>query len=235
MTAGVVGLLAAGVGLALLSFAPSGGSARPARLRPSRPSARTGPLVAALVVAVLLVVLLGPLRGACAAAVLAPAAAAGSGVLARRSRRPAPDRSIALSLDLAAAALRGGRPVADALTLAAPAAEPATAAVLARVSGLLRLGAPADQAWGVAADGPLAGVAAVAVRSTVSGVRLASAFERAASDIRTECAATAAIRAHRAGIAAMGPLAACFLPSFVCLGIVPVVIGIARSALGVLP
>jgi hypothetical protein len=33
----------------------------------------------------------------------------------------------------------------------------------------------------------------------------------------------------------MAPLAACFLPSFVCLGVVPVVVGMAQSALGVLP
>jgi hypothetical protein len=33
----------------------------------------------------------------------------------------------------------------------------------------------------------------------------------------------------------MAPLAACFLPSFVCLGVVPVVVGVARNVFGVLP
>ncbi|MBE7189193.1 MAG: type II secretion system F family protein, partial [Jatrophihabitans endophyticus] len=95
-------------------------------------------------------------------------------------------------------------------------------------------GAAPEQAWQVAGEGPLAPLAAVAVRSAASGIRLAAAFERTATEIRAGCAVAAATRAQRAGIAAMGPLAACFLPSFVCLGVVPVVLGIARSALGVL-
>jgi hypothetical protein len=35
-------------------------------------------------------------------------------------------------------------------------------------------------------------------------------------------------------VLAIAPLAACFLPAFVCLGVVPVVVGVAQSALGVL-
>lgn len=194
---------------------------------------RTAGLVVAVVAACVGVV--GAGRGLVAAAVLTPAVVLTVRVLERRRPAPASDRSVALALDLAAAALRGGRPVGDALALAAPAAHPSTEAVLVRVAGLLRLGAQPEQAWSVARDGPLAPLAAVAVRSAASGIRLAAAFERTAAEIRAECARSAATRAQRAGIAAMGPLAACFLPSFVCLGVVPVVIGIARSALGVLP
>jgi pilus assembly protein TadC len=78
-------------------------------------------------------------------------------------------------------------------------------------------------------------VAGVAVRSATSGIKLAAAFERLAAELRAERRAVAAVRAHRAGVAAMAPLAACFLPSFVCLGVVPVLVGMAKSALGVLP
>lgn len=146
------------------------------------------------------------------------------------------DGSLPLVLDLAAAALRSGRPVADALALAAPAGEPETAAVLDRVARLLRLGADPAHAWTAAPrDGPLAALSVVAVRSAASGLKLAAAFERLASEIRAERAAAAAQRAHRAGVKAMGPLAACFLPSFVCLGIVPVVVGVARTALHSVP
>ena len=205
--------------------------------RLARSAAVTRPvraMVTAVAVAISCVGVLGLTRGLVTAAVLAPAVLVTVRVHERRRPVGAPDRSVALALDLAAAALRGGRPVADALTLAAPAAQPATEAILMRVAGLLRLGAQPDQAWSVARDGPLAPLAAVAVRSAASGIRLASTFERTAAEIRAECVRTAATRAQRAGIAAMGPLAACFLPSFVCLGVVPVVIGIARSALGVL-
>ena len=40
----------------------------------------------------------------------------------------------------------------------------------------------------------------------------------------------AAVR--RAGVWVLAPLGACFLPAFVCLGVVPLVIGIAGDALG---
>lgn len=161
------------------------------------------------------------------------------GVRIPRRGRPAgaaPDHSLPLVLDLAAAGLRSGRPLADALARAAPAGGAATCATLERVAALSRLGADAEQAWaGLPRDGPLGQMARVAVRSAASGLRLASGFERLAHELRADAAAAAAVRAHRAGVAAMAPLAACFLPSFVCLGVVPVVVGVARGALAVLP
>ena len=152
--------------------------------------------------------------------------------------RPAavpPDPALPLTLDLAAAALRSGHPLARALELAAPLARADVAVRFQRVAGLLRLGAGPDQAWAVAArDGPLVPLARLAVRSAESGIKVAAAFERAAAELRSEQAAAGTARAHRAGVVALAPLAACFLPSFVCLGVVPVVVGIARSALVVL-
>jgi hypothetical protein len=157
-------------------------------------------------------------------AVFAVAVLVWPGVRISRPLRPAgaaPDRSLPLVLDLAAAGLRSGRTLADALARAAPAGGDATCAA---------------QAWaGLPRDGPLGQMARVAVRSAASGLRLASGFERLAGELRADAAAAAAVRAHRAGVAAMAPLAACFLPSFVCLGVVPVVAGVARGALAVLP
>lgn len=149
----------------------------------------------------------------------------------RRDRR-LPERSLPLTLDLAAAALRSGRPVAEALLLSAPAAGTGLRATLVQVAGLLRLGADADQAWAaVPRDGALGELATAAVRSSDSGSKLAAAFERLAMEVRAQRAVEAAIRAQRAGVHAMGPLAACFLPSFVCLGVIPVVVGMARMVL----
>jgi Flp pilus assembly protein TadB len=141
-----------------------------------------------------------------------------------------------LVLDLSAAALRSGKPLAVALALAAPAGEPAVAAALDRVARLAELGADTEQACAdLPRDGPLGEVRRTAMRSASSGLRLAAGFERLAGELRADRAAAAAARAQRAGVYAIGPLAACFLPAFVCLGIVPVVVGIARSAVGVLP
>ena len=170
--------------------------------------------------------------GAVVAAVVWPVL----GWLQRRPTPQAPDPALPLVLDLIAAALRSGRPLADALDLAADAARADVAGGLRRVAGLWRLGADAGQAWSVVAPGgPLAVVAPVAIRSAQSGIKIAAAFERLAAELRAERAARQAARAHRAGVLAMGPLAACFLPSFVCLGVVPVIVGIATSAFDVLP
>jgi Flp pilus assembly protein TadB len=180
------------------------------------------------------VALLGLGPGLLAAALACPAAAVGLRRLPGPDPVPA-DAALALTLDLAASALRAGRPLSDALARAAPVASTGTADLLGRVAGLLRLGADPAVAWAVLpADGPLAAVAASATRSAASGIRVATAFERAAEQIRADLAAAASVRAHRAGVFAMAPLGLCFLPSFVCLGVVPVVVGVAKTAFGVL-
>lgn len=200
----------------------------------AHPPAGTALAVAA--VAGACVAALGPRTGLVAAAVLGPAVGAVLNALQRRPGRERADPALPLALDLVAAALRSGRPLPDALARAAPAAAAGGARSLLRVAGLLRLGADPAQAWSaIPRASPLAPVAAVAVRSAASGIKLAAAFERLAADRRAEQSAAATARAHRAGIVAMAPLAACFLPSFVCLGVVPVVVGIARTAVGVVP
>jgi hypothetical protein len=110
------------------------------------------------------------------------------------------------------------------------------ASALDRVAALSRLGAEPERAWLAAPrDGPLAEVARVAVRSAASGLKLAGGFERLAGEIRAQRVTAATVRAYRAAVLAMAPLAACFLPSFVCLGVIPVVVGVARNAFAGLP
>jgi Flp pilus assembly protein TadB len=150
--------------------------------------------------------------------------------------RASPDRALALTLDLVAAALRGGQPVSAALALAAPAAGSVRAAELTQVAGLLRLGAEPAEAWrALARDDVLAPLAQAACRSADSGIRLASGLEQLGEDIRAQVRAAAQARAHRAGVFAMAPLGLCFLPAFVCLGVLPVVAGIATGVFGGLP
>jgi pilus assembly protein TadC len=146
------------------------------------------------------------------------------------------DTGLALVLDLAAAGLRSGRPLAIALARAAPAGSAPLAALLTRVAALDGLGAGPAESWsGLPRDGPLGEVARVAQRSAASGLKLAAGFERLAVEIRADRAAAAAARAHRAGVMAVAPLAACFLPSFICLGVIPVVVGVGQQVLSVVP
>jgi Flp pilus assembly protein TadB len=150
----------------------------------------------------------------------------------RRGRSPA-EHGLALALDLTAAGLRSGRPLCAALTLAARAAAPPVVDLLTRAAALDRLGAPPEEVWsGLPSDGPLGELARVATRSAASGLKLATGLERLAAEVRAERAAAAAIRANRAAVWAVAPLAACFLPSFLCLGVIPVVVGVARQVVG---
>lgn len=197
-------------------------------------AARRLPAVAATAAVALSLGLFDVRTGAVVAVPMAAIAWWATTVLSRRARPAEPEENLPLSLDLAAAALRSGRPVAEALELAAPVA-PRFAAALARVAGLLRLGAAPDEAWAGVAEGPLAPVARIAIRSETSGVRLAGSLESLAAQLRADLHAAGLARAHRAGVLVLAPLGACFLPAFVCLGIVPVVVGIARSVGSTLP
>lgn len=221
-------------GLALLAWPPR----RPPRAHPgprerSERSRGLSPAWAAAIavcsVGVVLVGVLGFTLGGVAAFAGAPVVAKGVARLARGPTAIPVGRELALTLDLVAAALRGGRPLAASLELATRDDDTAAAQGLRRVAGLLRLGAPPEVAWAVVAENPLRQVAASAVRSASSGIRLAGGFERLATELRAGATALAAARAHRAGVLSMAPLAACFLPSFVCLGVVPVVVGMLRT------
>jgi hypothetical protein len=56
---------------------------------------------------------------------------------------------------------------------------------------------------------------------------LAGAVADLAADLRARAADEAEARAQRAAVLVAGPLALCFLPAFLCLGVVPVVLGLA--------
>lgn len=230
--AGAWALLAAATWLA-----PSAGpSRRSPTPEPRRVPARALQLLAVVATVTACAAVLGPPRGVLAGCVLGPASGYLVTRLAARTVRGSPDRALALALDLVAVALRGGQPLSCALVVAAPAADPARAAELAQVAGLLRLGADPVEAWRtVADDDVLAPVAQAARRSAASGIRLARGMEQVAADVRAQSRAAAEARAHRAGVLAMAPLGLCFLPAFVCLGVVPVVVGIARGASGLPP
>jgi len=106
-------------------------------------------------------------------------------------------------------------------------------APLRRVGRLLELGADPEQAWteleGVSAYHD---AARAARRCARSGARLATALRSSAADLRTERHGRALARAERVGIWSLLPLGACFLPAFVCLGVAPVIVGVASSVLG---
>jgi Flp pilus assembly protein TadB len=153
----------------------------------------------------------------------------------RRARRPrAPTVGIAArlrlagTLDLLAACLRAGLPVPSALDAVSATAPAEAAGALRSTAGLLALGSRPDEAWApVQAIPGLGELAAAAIRTSRSGAAFATAAGDLAGRFREELATEAEERAERAGVVLALPVGLCFLPAFFCLGVLPVVLGLA--------
>ncbi|MGX7681421.1 type II secretion system F family protein [Jatrophihabitans sp. DSM 45814] len=160
-------------------------------------------------------------------------------------------RVIALLLDLIASALSAGAPPDHALSVVSGAVREAVFDVgragssdssglalalavepLRQVGRLLELGAEPSAAWATLERVPGYEQIGVAGRRCANtGARLAAALGDIAHELRASWRADALVRAERVGIWSLLPLGLCFLPAFVCLGVIPVVIGIAGEVL----
>jgi pilus assembly protein TadC len=173
--------------------------------------------------------LLGGVAGVVAAAVVAIGGE-------RLLRRAAPDELIAArtrlvrelpgACDLLAVCFAAGVPMAGALAAVGEAVPGPAGEQLSKVAALYRLGAEPRRAW---ADVPaeLAGLGRVLVRAGESGAAVVPALRSLGADGRAAARVTAEAAVRRAGVWVLAPLGACFLPAFVCLGVVPLVLGIA--------
>ncbi len=154
--------------------------------------------------------------------------------LGRGRSRPDPFDTAA-AYDMFAVCLRSGLPVSSAAEIAADGAPVAVAVPMLRAAELLALGADPESAWTFerGTDDPLfADLASLARRASRAGASLADGVADLADQMRRVEADRALEAAERAGVKVSGPLGLCFLPAFVCLGIVPVVIGLASGMLG---
>lgn len=163
--------------------------------------------------------------------------AVGSGsatVLRWRWRAPGPDaavgRQLAAALDLLAACLEAGAPMQTAVETVADVSAPATAEILVKVAGQLRLGRAEADAWrGLAQDHWWGPVARDVVRSARSGTSLVGSLRVHAADHRRRSAAARTKSARAVGVRSVLPLMACFLPAFVLVGVVPIIAGLVSS------
>lgn len=158
----------------------------------------------------------------------------------RVSRRPPAKAADPLAgascLDVFAVCLRSGMAVPTAARAAAHHAPSHLAAVLGRAADLLALGADPDTAWASIAssdtDTHCLALLRLARRSASSGAALAQGVAELADEIRADAGNRATASAERASVLIAGPLGLCFLPAFVCLGIVPTVAGLAGDVFG---
>lgn len=153
--------------------------------------------------------------------------------LRRQRSRGADPLGLASSLDVLAVCLAAGMAVSTAAAATALSAPPRLAVVLRRSADLLALGADPAVAWSSAVtdDAGADALLRLARRSASSGAALADGVAELAVQSRDDAAAAATAAAERAGVLIAGPLGLCFLPAFVCLGLIPVVAGLAGDVL----
>ncbi|MFD9826715.1 type II secretion system F family protein [Tsukamurella tyrosinosolvens] len=192
-----------------------------------------GPLAAALaLLASALLVLPVAARSAVSATACGETARLRGMRLPRRAAAPDPFEAAA-AYDLFAVCLRAGMPTADAARAVAVGAPPALAEVLTRAAELLVLGSDAETAWRTGSVNPqVVGLTRMLRRSARAGSSPAAGLSDLARTERAQAEDRAVAAGERAGVAVAGPLGLCFLPAFVCLGIVPVVLGLAGNVLG---
>ncbi|OIJ69709.1 type II secretion system F family protein [Streptomyces mangrovisoli] len=208
---------------------------------PARTRLRSGPAPRRLLPAVGAVcagwVLVGGLTGAATGAALA----AGLWWWRRRSGPAAPisydpveaARQLPLAADLLAACIAAGAgPVIAAEAVGEALAGPVGDG-LARGAAEIRLGGEPADAWRQLAALPnAAALARLLGRADESGLPAAAPVARLAADARAEWSRAATERARRAAVLITAPVGLCFLPAFIAIGVLPVVIGLAGGLLG---
>ncbi|WP_249670598.1 type II secretion system F family protein [Cellulomonas wangleii] len=137
----------------------------------------------------------------------------------------------AFVLDLCAAAVRGGAAVPTALVATGRHLPGAEGQALVHVGTALGLGASWQSAWaGVPPSVAALGRALDAGRGV--GASPGPQLRAAAARLRRERRARVRVAAGALGVRLTLPLGLCFLPAFVLLGLVPVVVGLAGDLLG---
>ncbi|MEU5210266.1 type II secretion system F family protein [Streptomyces sp. NPDC020742] len=197
------------------------------------PRAWAGPLGAAGLVAILVGGVPGVLSGLAVAGVAYRWLARQRAAEAKRLASAAVRAELAPAGDLLAACLAAGAGPREAAEAVGRSLDGPVAERLRQVAAELRLGGDGALVWRRLGVLPGAGeLARCMERAGISGVPAVESVARIAAELRAEQARSATARARRAGVLVTLPLAACFLPAFLTLGVAPVLIGLATSLLG---
>ena len=132
--------------------------------------------------------------------------------------------------DLLATAVSAGATIHEALSVVADAVDDPIREKVRSVAAAVHFGAGPHEAWSDWLDVPaLTPIALAVIRSQHSGSPVSSVLDAAAADMRQAHRADVEARARAAGVRAVAPLALCFLPAFLLVGVVPIVAGFAGS------
>jgi pilus assembly protein TadC len=136
------------------------------------------------------------------------------------------ERDLPVVCDLLAVCLGTGLPLSTALAEVAAAVPGAVGGRLRAVATSLALGTDPSQAW-AAAPPEFAALGRVLIRAAESGSSVAGGLRALSAQLRGAAGARAEAAVRRAGVWILAPLGLCFLPAFICLGVLPLVLGIA--------
>jgi len=142
------------------------------------------------------------------------------------------DADPALLLDLVAVALAAGAPVPAALAAVGATWPGRTGLVLARAARALELGAPWDIAWTGADTAGARSLAGALEPAWTAGASPVALLRTAADQVRARRRERTKVAAGRLGVRLMVPLAVCYLPAFVLVGLVPVIVSLASGLFG---
>ncbi|MGH3683616.1 MAG: type II secretion system F family protein [Pseudonocardiaceae bacterium] len=156
-----------------------------------------------------------------------------TGCVRRSARTDGEPLALAGAWELLAACLRAGVPVPVAVRAVAEGVDAPAGPALRRTAELLALGADSAQAWQPALEcTATARLGRAARRSGRSGTALADSLTRLAVEVRASAREQSEARAQRAGVLIAAPLGLCFLPAFLAIGVVPVLVGLATGLMG---
>ncbi|MGH4033171.1 type II secretion system F family protein [Actinomycetota bacterium Odt1-20B] len=142
-------------------------------------------------------------------------------------------RQLPLAADLLAACVAAGAGPVVAAQAVGESLEGPVGDRLARGAAEVRLGGEPAEAWRWLGEIPGAGpLARHLERAGASGAPAAGPVARLAADCRAERGRAATAGARRAAVLMTAPVGLCFLPAFIAVGVLPVVIGLAGGVLG---
>lgn len=155
----------------------------------------------------------------------------------RRKRRSHRQRSLSgqapVVADLLATAIAAGATIGEAMVVVTEAVDEPIRSRLRTVVNAIDMGADHHSAWVEWLDEPaLAPIAQAIIRSQHSGSPVSVVLDAAAADMRHSYRAEVEARARAAGVRVVAPLALCYLPAYLLVGVVPVVAGFANSLFG---
>jgi len=142
-------------------------------------------------------------------------------------------RQLPLAADLLAACIAAGASPVIASQAVGEALAGPVGERLARAAAEVRLGGEPADAWRRLAALPGAGpLARLLERADESGLPAAGPVARLAAEARADWTRTTTARGRRAAVLITAPVGLCFLPAFIAVGVLPVVIGLAGGATG---